>query len=93
MHRTMCAVHWFTIRKRETENRKWTEGETRMITPIYEANGKRGTSRPKTEHELLTEHVRLQGRASIGPDAARKIALRIEEQGGFWDHPGKAAWL
>jgi len=41
------------------------------------------------EERVLTEFARLDvevilNRTKLGPDAARKIAQRIEDQGGFW---------
>lgn len=49
-----------------------------MLEPEYETR-----KRKPTEFKRLGNQVTL-GWARIGPDAARKIARRIEDQGGFW---------
>jgi hypothetical protein len=54
-----------------------------MIVPEYQTHG----LRPATEQQKLDDQVGLFSKARIGPDAAREIARRIEEEHGFWDHP------
>ena len=45
--------------------------------------GRGGLVNVPTASEHLHEQVRT-GRVRIGPEAAREIARRIEDQGGFW---------
>ena len=42
-----------------------------------------GHVRKPTEYERLVKQLEF-GVVRIGPEAARKIARRIERQGGFW---------
>ncbi len=42
--------------------------------------------KPMTDNERVSGQI-SRGEVLAGPDAARAIAQRIEESGGFWDHP------
>lgn len=42
-----------------------------------------GTVIPEMDHERVRRQIR-EGRVRAGAEAAREIARRIEDQGGFW---------
>lgn len=48
-----------------------------------EVNGKPGVIQPMRDSERVIAQIR-RGEALAGPEAARRIARRITEQGGFW---------
>lgn len=56
-----------------------------MIEPQYNAF-RSHLRRPRTEAERLGYQI-AAGKVRVGPDAARAIARRIEQQHGFWDFP------
>lgn len=53
-----------------------------MIEPIYRLE--KSYLRRLTEEDRLRNQV-LSDKVRIGPEAAREIARRIEQQHGFWD--------
>ena len=57
-----------------------------MIEPNHRARQESGTVQRQTDYERLMAQVETKS-VAIGPDAARRIARRIEAQGGFWDLP------
>lgn len=59
-----------------------------MIQPLYEVD--RFLLERLTEEKRLTLQIAAD-QAAVGPDAARKIARRIEDQHGFWDYNERKA--
>lgn len=47
------------------------------------ADGDAGKVRPMSESERVLGQIE-RGEVRAGPDAAREIAARIEDEGGFW---------
>jgi hypothetical protein len=76
-------VHRALIWKHGKNRKRKRQQGGNMIVPEYQTHG----LRPATQTRKLKDEVELFGKARIGPDAAREIARRIEEEHGFWDHP------
>lgn len=50
-----------------------------MIEPLFKGSVNRPTDSKRIKNQIANHTVR------VGPDAAREIALRIEDRHGFWD--------
>lgn len=59
-----------------------------MIEPLFIGTRKPGTLRHPTDSTRVINQI-ASGRVRADPAAAREIAQRIEEEGGFWDFEKK----